>query len=83
MSSIDFENGLMIGLAIAYKKAAALVTIGDFMFIGVADTLMLHVMAMSDALTATLPHDERPSPVADSTSLPIVSVSDAVSATLI
>ena len=79
--SIDFENGLLVGLAIAYKKAAVAMAIGGGLIAAVADALLLRELAASDAAAASLPSDARPA-AADNTTLPPMGISDAVSATL-
>jgi hypothetical protein len=77
--SIDFENGLLVGLAIAYKKAARAVAFGGFLGVSVADAVHQRTfdLATSDAVSVLQPVDIRP-PAADSVSLPLMTITDAV-----
>lgn len=81
MSSIDFENGLLVGLAIAYKKAARAIGIAEFLFVSIADGVHQSALALpvAESISATLPVDIRP-PAVDSTSLPLMTITDAVQA---
>lgn len=79
MSNIDFENGLLIGLAIAYKKAARAVAFAGFLIISVADTLIAraHIIGVGDAISVLQPPDVRP-PAADSVTITAISATDTV-----
>ena len=79
--NIDFENGLLVGLAIAYKKAARAVAFAGLLIISVADAVHQRTfdLATSDGVSVLQPVDIRP-PAADSTSLPLMTITDAVQA---
>lgn len=52
MSNIDFDNGFLLGLAVAYKKAAATVGFGDFLIFPLADGVLqsAHMHNITDAV---------------------------------
>ena len=77
----DFERGLLIGLAIAYKKAATAMMIGEFMLLSLTDSLLLRAMPASDRATASLPPDTRPPGLGELVPAPRA-VSDTVSVVL-
>lgn len=77
----DFERGLLIGLAIAYKKAATAMQIGEFTIISIADSLVLRAIAASDATRAVFPPDVRPQ-TAETVTLAPIGATDSVSAIL-
>lgn len=79
--SKDFERGLLVGMAIMYKKAATAMLIGEFIIVSLAENLLLRTMAVSGTVSVTLPTDTRPEGLAEIVPGPI-SASDTVSAAL-
>ena len=77
--SIDFDNGFLLGLAVAYKKAAAAIGFGDLLIVPLADGVLqsAHLHTIQTMASATQPEDIRPL-IADSVDITAATVIDAV-----
>ena len=82
--SIDFDNGFLLGLAIAYKESAVAIGLEGFLIVAGADGVLLsaHIINAHDFASATQPEDMRP-PTADSVDITAITVSDAVQVILV
>lgn len=80
--NIDFQNGFLAGLALAYKRQAEGAAFGGYVFKTFVDTIILRILTHADVPTVSLLTDEAPDTVEHLT-LSALPVLDSVALTLI